>query len=234
MCKRTFFYPILSRISLAALFLSGIMISEAVAEHASFKNEVLPILNIYCMDCHIPGGEGFEKSGLDLSTYEGIMKGTKHGPVVIPGDAFSSNLMVLIEGRADKSLSMPHNGYRQEPTKKDRQVLRRWIAGGAENSTAFQNDVKPILELYCLECHLPGGIGFEKTGLDMRTYESLLKGTKHGPIIVPGDPFISNIMVLIEGRSKHKIHMPYIDKRSLSRWEKHLIRAWILRGAKNN
>ena len=60
-----------------------------------------------------------------------------------------------------------------------------------------------------------------------------MKGTKFGAVINPGDPFTSNLMVLIEGRSKFGLKMPYLTNRNLSKWEKHLIRVWINRGAKN-
>ena len=39
---------------------------------------------------------------LDLTTYDGLMKGTKHGPMVIPGDPDSSNLMWLLDWRATR------------------------------------------------------------------------------------------------------------------------------------
>ena len=32
------------------------------------------------------GGAGYEKSGLDLTSYAGVMKGTKSGPMVIPAN----------------------------------------------------------------------------------------------------------------------------------------------------
>lgn len=228
------FNSILSSAFFATLLLTGMWLSDAKADHPSFKGEVFPILKIYCLDCHQPGGDGYEKSGLDMRTHESLMKGTNFGPVVIPGDAFTSNLMVLIEGRADKSIKMPHGSYRQEPTKKDRKLLRAWINDGAKDPAVFKEKVFPFLELYCVECHLPGGKGYEQSGLSMRTYEGLMKGAKFGPIIVPGDAFTSNIMVLLEGRSKFSINMPYVDNRNLSKWEKHLIRAWIIRGALNN
>ena len=44
-----------------------------------------------------PEAEGYETSGLDLTTYEGLMKGTKFGAMVIPGDPDSSNLMWLLD-----------------------------------------------------------------------------------------------------------------------------------------
>ena len=105
---------------------------NAKAEHASFKDEIFPIIKKYCVECHQPNGEGFEKSGLDMTSYEGIMKGTKHGPIVVPGDAFSSNLNVLIEGRAARHLRMPYHG--KELTKWQRHMIRRWVNRGAKNN----------------------------------------------------------------------------------------------------
>ncbi len=221
---------------LPALILATAVVSKPVpvaAEHASFKDEVYPILKSYCQGCHQPGGEGYLHSGLDMSNYDTLMKGTRHGSVVTPGDAFTSNLMVLIEGRADKSLKMPHDNQ-LSPTRKDRQLIRAWIVDGANDNAVFRNTVQPILERKCLACHQPGGKGYDKSGLDMRTYESLMKGTKFGPVIVPGDSFASNLMVLMEGRADSSLTMPHSEKRDLSRWEKHLIRTWINRGAKNN
>lgn len=219
-----------------ALILATAVVSKpapVAAEHASFKDEVYPILKSYCQGCHQPGGPGYENSGLDMSNYDTLMKGTRHGSVVIPGDAFSSNLMVLIEGRADKSLKMPHDDQ-LSPTGKDRQLIRAWIADGANDDDVFRDAVLPVLERNCLACHQPGGKGYNKSGLDMRTYESLMKGTSFGPVVVPGDSFASNLMVLMEGRADASLTMPHAARRKLSRWQKHLIRTWINRGAKNN
>ena len=117
----------------AALLLVGTWPTGAAADHASFKDEINGILQENCVECHHPGGTGYEESGLDLTSYEGIMKGTKYGPVVIPGDAFSSNLLVLIEGRADKRIKMPHGG-RKDLTKWQKVMIRRWVNRGAKNN----------------------------------------------------------------------------------------------------
>ena len=101
------------------------------AESVSFKEDVFPIIQVRCLMCHVPGGQGYEASGLDLRTYEGIMKGTKHGPIVVPGNAFTSNLMVLIEGRAKQEIRMPHN--RKKLSKCEKDIFRRWINRGAKN-----------------------------------------------------------------------------------------------------
>jgi len=95
----------------------------------SFAEDVFPILQIRCGSCHAPGNDGFETSGLDLRSYEGLMKGTKFGPIVVAGDPTVSNLMVLLDGRADKSLQMPHG--KKKLSICDRDMIRAWIREGA-------------------------------------------------------------------------------------------------------
>ncbi|MBC8339219.1 MAG: hypothetical protein ISR51_03025 [Rhodospirillales bacterium] len=103
----------------------------------------------------------------------------------------------------------------------------------AGDHAGFQRGVVPVLQEHCIECHQPGGVGLEKTGLDLSTYEGVMRGTKHGPIVVPGDSFSSNLSALIEGRGRPEINMPHARK-PMSKWQRHLIRRWINRGAKND
>ena len=105
---------------------------EAKEEPVRFAADIQPILTSGCPDCHRKGGEGFEKSGLDLSSYDGLMRGTNFGPMVIPGDPLTSNLMVLIDGAADKRLQMPHD--KKKLSQQDRDLIRRWIEQGATNN----------------------------------------------------------------------------------------------------
>ncbi len=126
-----FLTPVITAAFAAALSAS-VALPAAAASNASFKDDVMPILQKHCSECHVPGAPGEEASGLDLSTYEGLMKGTKHGPVIVPGDAFLSNLMVLVDGRAAPELKMPHG--RKDLTRWEKTLLRRWINRGAENN----------------------------------------------------------------------------------------------------
>jgi mono/diheme cytochrome c family protein len=98
----------------------------------SFAEDVFPIFKGRCVDCHRAGGEGYEKSGLDLTTYEGLMKGTKHGPMVIAGNPDSSNLMWLLDWRASPELRMPHGSKKLSVC--DRNAMRQWIREGAKNN----------------------------------------------------------------------------------------------------
>jgi len=98
----------------------------------SFSEDVAPIFRGYCISCHHPGGEGFEKSGLDLSSYEGVMKGTKFGPMVVAGNPDTSNLMWLLDWRASQAIRMPH-GKKQLPAC-ERDIIRTWIFQGAKDN----------------------------------------------------------------------------------------------------
>ena len=107
------------------------------------------------------------------------------------------------------------------------------LAPRAAAQVSYQEDVFPIIELRCLECHQPGGPGYETSGFDMRTYESLMEGTKFGPVITPGSPFESNLVAVIEHRTSPEIWMPHQSKQ-LSKCERQAIRFWIAQGARNN
>ena len=111
-------------------------------------------------------------------------------------------------------------------------VTGTWAAAAA-GPVSFEEDVFPILELRCMECHQPGGAGYEKSGLDMRTYEGLMKGTKHGPMIIPGSIIESNLIAMIDRRTSSELWMPH-GKKQLSRCERRTIRFWVAQGARNN
>lgn len=120
-------------IAVAATIAAATAAGTAAAEEVvSWKLDVQPILEARCADCHKPGGAGYEASGLDLTSYKGLMTGTKHGPIIVPGDTLSSNLLVLIEGRADPKVRMPHG---QRPLLKQQiDIIRLWVKQGAKDN----------------------------------------------------------------------------------------------------
>jgi mono/diheme cytochrome c family protein len=104
----------------------------AATPKRSFIEDVMPIFRGRCVSCHQPGGEGYEKSGLDLTSYAGVMKGTRHGPMVLPGDPQGSNLIWLLDWRASPELRMPHG--KKKLSTCDRDAIRAWIAEGAKDN----------------------------------------------------------------------------------------------------
>lgn len=122
----------LGGIILVASFLLMAFPALALAE-VSYKNDIKPILHDYCMSCHQPGGKGYEASGLDMRTYKSLMKGTKFGSVIKPGDSFTSILNELVEGRAHSSIKMPL-GIEGGLSKKNIDILKKWVDQGAKNN----------------------------------------------------------------------------------------------------
>jgi len=102
-------------------------------QSVSFEKDVRPILAANCLECHHAGGKGQQASGFGMDSYASLMKGTRFGPMIIPGDAEGSNMVVLMEGRADPSISMPH-GDRKPVPKQDIRTIRKWIDQGAKNN----------------------------------------------------------------------------------------------------
>jgi hypothetical protein len=115
----------------AAMLIVAIWASAAAAQ-VSFKKDVFPIIQIRCLECHQPGGDGYEASGLDMRTYEGLMKGTKNGPMITPGNAVDSNLLAVIDRRTSSEIWMPHEG--KQLSKCERQAFRFWVVQGARDN----------------------------------------------------------------------------------------------------
>ncbi len=104
------------------------------ADEVSFKRDVQPILHDYCVNCHEPGGRGYLKSGLDLTSYQGTMKGTVFGKVVIPGNSEDSTFTKLLTG-TNKGLKMPM-GLNSSGTLDRKYILtlRKWVKQGAKDN----------------------------------------------------------------------------------------------------
>lgn len=107
------------------------------------------------------------------------------------------------------------------------------LAACAPRKAGFSADVQPILKKYCLECHAPGGGGFTASGFDMSSYDSLMKGGKYGPFVIPGDPFTSTLNMLVEGRAHPSIRMPH-GRGKLTDREIEILKVWVQEGAKDN
>lgn len=97
--------------------------SEASAV-VSFANDVLPIIESRCVNCH--GGDRIEE-GLLLRTYDEIMAGSDNGPIILPGDVVNSLLLELVANQ-----KMPKRGPKLTPPQV--QLISDWVAAGAPNN----------------------------------------------------------------------------------------------------
>ena len=130
------------RLSDCGAIVSGlVMLAACSPRNVSFSADVQPIIKKYCMECHVPGGAGYNASGFDMSSYEILMKGGKFGPFVVPGDPLGSNLNVLVEGSADPSIHMPHG--REKLGDREIEVLKDLGAGRRKRTTECASDPGP-------------------------------------------------------------------------------------------
>lgn len=99
----------------------------------------------------------------------------------------------------------------------------------AEEPVSYAKQVKPFLAKYCLECH---NAEDAKGGLVMESFQTLLKGSDKGPVIVPGKPEESRLVLLPEGKAKPA--MPPKKAKQPKPAEVAVLRAWVAAGAKDD
>jgi len=102
-----------------------------------------------------------------------------------------------------------------------------------KEGVSFSTQVLPILTENCGSCHKSGGIGHVASGFSVENYESIMKGTKLGPVIQPGISFASTLHVLVEHKADPSLNMPK-DGAKLREEDIEIIGKWINEGAKNN
>ena len=89
---------------------------------------------------------------------------------------------------------------------------------------AFETDIRPILRIYCLDCH--GGEEKLQGGLDLRQARLARKGGKHGPVLAAGKPALSPLLERMKSGE-----MPPGEKK-VPAAQIALIEQWISQGAK--
>jgi Protein of unknown function (DUF1553)/Protein of unknown function (DUF1549)/Planctomycete cytochrome C len=94
----------------------------------------------------------------------------------------------------------------------------------SQTKTNPEEAFRKILEERCLACHGSA----QMSGLDLRLRETMLKGGKRGPALVPGDARKSLIYQVVTGTGELK--MP-LGKEALAAADIEAIRAWIEAGA---
>lgn len=107
------------------------------------------------------------------------------------------------------------------------------LAGGAgamaQEKVDFQKQIQPILAKTCYECH---GAEKQKAKLALHTAELFAKGSKEGPVIVPGDPAKSTLYARVILPRDHEDVMPPEDEgEPLTKEQTDLLAQWITEGA---
>ena len=107
---------------------------------------------------------------------------------------------------------------------------------------SFSKDINPILVANCLPCHDGSGEGSSTSGFSVQTYDSIMQGTKYGPVVIPGSSESSSLYRMVAHKVDPKIQMPPHHDEALAKGREdaltprqiEFIQKWIDQGAKNN
>jgi len=115
--------------------------SVSCSKPVSFNKNIKPILVANCLSCHDGSGEGSATSGFSVQTYDSVMKGTKYGPVVVPGSSVSSSLYRMVAHKVDPKIQMPPHhdealakGREDALTPRQIELIEKWIDQGAKDN----------------------------------------------------------------------------------------------------
>ena len=94
-----------------------------------------------------------------------------------------------------------------------------------KRSTSYKA-VAPVIKAQCASCHNDER---HPDGVNLSSYESLMKSGEHGSIVVPGHPEKSKLIMYIDGEKQPR--MPF-KKKPLTAGQINFIKGWIKAGAK--
>ena len=98
-------------------------------QKVTYMDDVSPIIQKHCAECHVAGKQGAEATGLLLDSYESVMKDSRFGPVIDPGSARTSSLYIMVSGKDNLTISMPHG--KAPLSAEEVETIRAWIDNGA-------------------------------------------------------------------------------------------------------
>ena len=138
------------------------VLAPAQTDHASFVDDVLPILERKCVVCH--QGDGAQK-GLRLGSVAELLVGGESGPAVIPNNPGGSLLLAKVMGDEP---AMPLAG--EALTGAEIDLIRDWIASGAEDDSG-QSKAHPEQAWWSLlplrvQNEAPSASRWERTAID--------------------------------------------------------------------
>jgi mono/diheme cytochrome c family protein len=88
----------------------------------------------------------------------------------------------------------------------------------------FNKNIKATMTKECAGCHTGAGA---PEGIDLSSYAKVMKGGKHGKVIVPGNPAKSVLYTVLKGKPKLMPPKHALDAKTIA-----AVEAWIKQGAR--
>jgi mono/diheme cytochrome c family protein len=227
--------------ALAAAFVAGAAGAQPSATYADLE----PILQSRCVMCHAGTAPS---AGLKLDSAEALLAGSTRGPVVVPGDPDTSELVRRLRGA-----SLPRMPLTGPPYLGDEEIdlFVRWIAAGAEPDAGGEPDarpgaaaaeagspdpvtfvqVAPILVEHCVRCHTASGaMGPAPEGYRLDSYADALRSDDRARVVA-FMPHASELVRRIRGHARPRMPFdgpPWLDDAQID-----LVVAWVADGARD-
>ncbi len=93
-------------------------------------------------------------------------------------------------------------------------------AYGADAAALWSGKVQPLLDVQCSKCH---GLIEQKSGLQLDTPQSVMKGGDEGAVVIPGNPAKSRLYQYLAAGAE--THMP--PKKQLTDADREVVKEWI-------
>jgi hypothetical protein len=116
------------------------------------------------------------------------------------------------------------------------------LLSGCERQVSFSDDIQPIFQANCVACHDMSAEGYATSGFSLGDYESVMKGTNIGPVVIAKSSISSTLYLVIASKTSPEIHMPPHHDNALaegrgvplSEHQIETVQKWIDQGAQNN
>ena len=112
---------------------------RAENETVSFKKDVFPLVQTYCLPCHAE--ENFNPSELSMDNYKLLMAGGKSGPSVVKGKSAESLMVQKLGPKPPEGERMPLNPKKKVKEGKavwmkeeEVKAIAKWIDQGAKEN----------------------------------------------------------------------------------------------------
>lgn len=114
-----------SSLAVAALLPFFLHFSTVARGDDTYATAIEPLLRQHCVACHNPDTT---EGGLDLSTYEGLLRGGATGPALTAGAMASSRMYLMSSGSLEPAMPPDPD---ERLSESQLQVLADWIQAGA-------------------------------------------------------------------------------------------------------
>ncbi|HTX22491.1 MAG TPA: c-type cytochrome domain-containing protein [Candidatus Aquilonibacter sp.] len=96
----------------------------------TYATDIKPIFDDNCLKCHDSAKK--PKAKLALDSLDGVLKGSRDGKVVIPGDSAKSPLVLAVAHVGDPDTFMPKGKDAKKLSDDQIGLIRAWIDQGAK------------------------------------------------------------------------------------------------------